>query len=201
MSKVATDAEAFAQIRHRLEGDVGGVIKLVDTKQLHVPFWALVRMLFPVAEATADLIHHHAASGTADALVRLLATEFETQRAGYKKVAATLTLLYRHSLTHTDEMRLLRSGGRDVVWQLTYGSRNHLRVTKNTATNFTVEFDCKSFYEDLVKTLKAAETAVWNGQVMARYNWWFELDLDAKALAGLNLNKTEKAAVQEIAAL
>src|SRR5437667_5978187 len=53
MLPVATDAEAFARVRQRLQNDVGRLIQASNSiMQQHwtVPFWGIVRMLFPVAE-------------------------------------------------------------------------------------------------------------------------------------------------------
>lgn len=201
MTKVNDDAQAFLQVRGRLEGDVGGIFALIDAKPApgQVPFWALVRMMFPVAEAIGDLIHHAAATGTADALIRVLSTEFEAARPGYKRAAALLTLLYRHSLTHQDEMRRLRLGGKEVDWQINY-SGPHVNVTKTTA-GVKIEFGCKEFYSDLVAVLKTAEAGTWGGVVKDQYNSWLEFDLDAKKKAGERLYKAEKDALAEIALL
>jgi hypothetical protein len=58
----------------------------------------------------ADLVHHDKGEGTSKTLIRFLSDDLESERAGYKPIAATLTVLYRHSLIHTDEMRVLITG-------------------------------------------------------------------------------------------
>lgn len=202
MTKVSSDAQAFHQIRGRLEGDVGGILTLIDAASPPhpVPYWALVRMMFPVVEGIADLIYHGTATGTADALVKVLNTEFEAVRQGYAAKAALLTLLYRHSLTHQDEMRRIRVGGKDVDWQIAY-SGAHLAVTK-APTGIKVAFGCKEFYADILAVLRAAEAAgTWGGTAMAQYNAWLECDLDAQQAAGRKLTKTERTAGTEVAAL
>jgi hypothetical protein len=90
------DKTAFGHVLGRLEGDVGGILKAVLAGRVlagdrpHVPFWALARTMLPIAESIADLVYR--SSNTAEQLVKVLATEFEAVRPGYKDVAATLTL-------------------------------------------------------------------------------------------------------------
>ena len=54
---VKSDKEAFERIQGRLENDIGSILKLIkDETAKHsrtngTPYWALVRMMFPVAEA------------------------------------------------------------------------------------------------------------------------------------------------------
>jgi hypothetical protein len=199
MGTVASDQEAFDHIRGRLTGDVGGIIKLVDeTKIHHVPFWSLLRCIFPVAEAVADLIHYPTENGTAKRLTLLLQNEFDGVRAGYRPVAATLTLLYRHSLTHQDLPRVLLSGGREVVWRLAHRGGHHLRITTNGPPgSFTVEVDPGALYDDLVAVISSAALRSWGGAIKDRYNTWSVYDLG-------HLSKptaTEKLAAIEIAAL
>ena len=62
-------------------------------------------MMFPVAESLGDLLYRDKAGIN---LQSILANEFLAVRPGYRRIAATLAVLYRHSLTHHDEPRVPR---------------------------------------------------------------------------------------------
>ena len=57
--QVTTDAQAFRQIRARLQNEPGALIRLVEESKKAggfrntAPFWAFVRMLFPIANRSA----------------------------------------------------------------------------------------------------------------------------------------------------
>ena len=116
----------------------------------------------------------------------------------YKGKAAILTVLFRHSLTHTDELRRIIGAG-DVGWRLSYGQpADHMDLIGAGASNFGLHFDTTTFYEDLVAVCRKAQAATWGDAVMRRYNdGWLTLDLDAKSKP----YSTEKHAIDEIAAL
>lgn len=181
--QVATDAQAFQQILQRLQDEPGAILNLVaESKakggfQNTAPFWALVRMLFPIAESIGDLIYRDLS--TVKNLTSVLSTEFESVRSGYNLMANTLAVLYRHSLTHQDEMRALRTGGNEVVWIVSYGTpADHLQF-KQCQIGITLHFDTCGFYEDMVKVCNAAMSKPWGGSIKDRYNSWLALDLDA----------------------
>lgn len=183
--QVSTDAQAFEQILARLQDEPGEIIRLVTESKKRggfpntAPFWALIRSLFPIAESIGDLIYRNDKS-TVRNLTSVLKGEFEAERTGYAKVASTLAVLYRHSLTHQDEMRCLLTSGIEVTWIISYGvSAHHLEVKKVPA-GITLQFDTCGFYEDIIKVCAAANARSWNGTVKARYNGWLTLDLDAK---------------------
>ena len=195
---VSTDKEAFDHVRGRLVGDVGGLFDLINKGQLgHIPFWSMLRMTFPVAESIADLMHGSSSSGTSQSLHRLLENELEAVRPGYKPVAAILALLYRHSLTHQDVPRTIKSAGREVLWKMSHNKGRHLVVTPESPTRFIVEFDPRVFYGDLVTVLENAALTTWGNQAKDCYNSWQVLDLDAEPKP----NGGMKAAIKEIAAL
>ena len=191
--EVTSDKQAFVQILNRLEGDVGTIMKLILNAKIlgaafkdTAPFWALIRMMFPIAESVGDLIHRQ--DSTVRNLTLVLQNQFGT---GYKDKANILAVLYRHSLTHQDEMRCLLTDKKEVIWIVTYGVKgSHLEV-KLEGNNITVHFDTTAFYDDLVKVVQAAEKGTWSGEVMNRYNSWLTLDLDADA-------KKYKFAIKEI---
>ncbi len=177
--EVASDKQAFRQILLRLEGDVGTILQLISKgkKEGFLPFWALLRMTFPIAEAVGDLIYRN--DKTAQNLQSVLENEFETVRSGYRGKAATLALLFRHSLTHTDELRTLVIGKREVGWWVSWsGQTDHLKLFPNVDGMDVIRFDTTAFYEDLVAVCHNAMGQSWSGQVMKRYNGWLTLDLD-----------------------
>ncbi len=177
--EVKSDEQAFRQILLRLEGDVGTILKLISKgkKEVFLPFWALLRMTFPIAEAVGDLIYRN--DKTAQNLQSVLENEFETVRSGYQGKAATLALLFRHSLTHTDELRTLVIGKREVGWWVSWsGQTDHLKLFPNVHGMDVIRFDTTAFYEDLVAVCHNAMGQSWSGQVMKRYNGWLTLDLD-----------------------
>ena len=129
---IANDKQAFTYILNRLEGEVGGIVDLVKQSNSKghplTPHWALLRCLFPIAESVADLIYHDKSKGTALRLVRVLQNEFQAERTGYQPVASIITHLYRHCLTHQDEMRVLESKGRTAEWCIHLFGGGHLEV-------------------------------------------------------------------------
>ena len=134
-------------------------------------------MTFPIAEAVGDLIHQ--GNRTAQNLQSVLENEFEAVRSGYQGKAAILTLLFRHSLTHTDELRTLVRGGREVGWLVSWSDQtNHLKLISNAHGMDIIHFDTTAFYEDLVAVCRKAMGKTWGGKVMQRYNGWLTLDLD-----------------------
>ncbi len=181
--EVKSDEQAFRQILSRLEDDVGTILQLISkSKKVGVfpntaPFWALMRMTFPIAEAVGDLIHRD--NSPAQNLQSVLENEFEAERSGYQEKAAILTLLFRHSLAHTDELRTLVIGQREVGWSVSWsGQTDHLRLSHNVHGMDVIHFDTTAFYEDLVAVCHKAMGKTWGGKVMQRYNGWLTLDLD-----------------------
>src|SRR5260370_32160767 len=72
------------------------------------PFGWLVRMMFPIAESIGDLIYRH--DNPVRNLRSVLDREYEAVRPGYAGKSAALAKLYRHALTHQDELRSLQTG-------------------------------------------------------------------------------------------
>src|SRR5262245_47225771 len=115
--EVASDKEAFQQILGRLEGEVGTMLKLIEVGRIEkgwfpntAPFWSLVRMMFPIAESIGDLIYRK--ESTVQNLQSVLNTNFEAVRPGYAENSAVITMIYRHSLIHQDELRSLKTSGK-----------------------------------------------------------------------------------------
>lgn len=198
--QVQSDEQAFRQILGRLEGEVGTMLQLIpEGKKIGLfpntaPFWSLVRMMFPIAESVGDLIYR--SSSTAQNLQAVLGNEFEAVRSGYKGKAAVLALLFRHSLTHTDELRTLVTGGKEVGWFVSWSDQaNHLKLLRNAHGVYGIRFDTTAFYEDLVAVSHNVMGKPWGGQVMRRYNEWLTLDLDKKR------TKIAKDAIDELTKL
>jgi hypothetical protein len=180
--EVTTDQQAFQQVLGRLEGDVGTLIQLVIEGQARgyfpntAPFWALVRMMLPIAESVGDLIYR--ATSTATNLISVLETDFEAVRAGYLGKAKILAQLYRHSLIHQDELRSLRTGGKECRWVVSFDERaHHLKVTQ-APPDVSIQFDTTAFYDDLIAVCRSAQAKQWNDEVKNRYNSWLVYDLD-----------------------
>jgi hypothetical protein len=200
--QVTSDTQAFQQILGRLVNEVGTGLQLIDIgkreKGLYkdtAPFWSLVRQMLPIAESIGDLIYR--GNSTVKNLTSVLATEFEAERPGYNGKAATLAILYRHSLTHQDELQALQTGGKEVAWQVSYGDpSSHLKLVKVNPTCAIICFDTTAFFQDLVKVCQTAQGKAWGGEVMKRYNGWLTYDLDAEAK-----DKNVTAAIAEIGKL
>lgn len=194
---VDSDRQAFDQIAGRVRQEVGGVLARLPVNEM--PFWALARALFPVAESVGDLIHRN--SSTALNLRLVLENQFEAERSGYRGVAAILTTLYRHSLMHQDELRVIKAGGRRVGWRVGSASNaDHLRRHRDPdGITFRIEWQPRVFLDDLLKVCETQAALPWHGHVMQRYNSWMSLDLEAEL--SKRRNSTYEAAITEIADL
>jgi hypothetical protein len=136
-------------------------------------------MTFPIAESIGDLIYQ--GDGSVQNLRSVLETEFEAVRPGYAGKSAILAQLYRHALTHQDELRALLTAGREVGWNLSYQVRdNHLQVIRHRPDYFLLHFDTTAFYDDIVAVCRKALLRPWGGAVMDRYNGWLTCNLDAE---------------------
>jgi hypothetical protein len=179
---VTSDQQAFQQVLGRLEGEVGTLITVVTESKRRslfpntAPFWSLVRITVPIAESVGDLIYRD--PSTAQNLIRVLETDFEAVRSGYLGKAKVLAQLYRHSLTHHDELRSLQTSGKECAWVVSFGERGqHLAVTRRPPL-VTIQFDTTAFYDDLLAVCRAALAKSWNGEVKTRYNSWLTYNLD-----------------------
>jgi hypothetical protein len=191
-----TDSEAFELVLRRLEADVGGLLQLwrraYSRGQSLTPFWAFARTLFPIAEAIGDLIYRN--DSTVKNLISVLENEFDNVRAGYKGKANVIALMYRHSLTHTDEMRSLRFGRKTVNWLLSLDQPgDHLALRKLGGGRRELRFDLTAFHEDLRRVCSEARGRKWGRKVAQRYNDWLLLSLNTR-----KLNRNEAAAAAEI---
>lgn len=185
---------AFKKSQERLENDVGEIINLVIQVRKNkdwCPWWALVRMLLPIAEAMGDLIFKE--SKTSQNLVRLLEEELGVHDDKYRKTAALIVLLYRHSLAHQDELRTIRSGQSLVRWKLSFGQEvDHLKTSADPSdrNNIWLQFDITQFYKDLVQ-LSRVKAQVDNKAADERYSQWLMLDLDSREKELFAKAKTE----------
>ena len=188
---VTSDAQAFEQISSRFQDEVGRILSSIDFTRGPVPFWALTRMMFPVVESLGDLIYRQN-NATARNLRSVLEKEFESVRSGYAGKAALLTLLYRHSLTHHDELLTLTSGRKEIGWSVNSADdANHLYIRTATPGFFILEFQPRAFYTDIVKVCGAAVNRNWSGEVMKRYNGWMSLDIESRQDSTAKAARTE----------
>lgn len=192
---VRSDRQAFDQIADRFEDEVGRICSRINFVRGPVPFWALLRSMFPVAESLGDLIYQH--EHPTQNLRCVLAREFNHVRRGYADKAALLAYLYRHSLIHHDELRVVTSAGRSVGWAVS-SDRNdrHLEVRRVRKDYYRVTFQPRVFYDDILAVCNQGRSRRWKGIVMQRYNAWLSVDLDAAGGKG-----SVKPVKQEIAAL
>ncbi|GAH68716.1 unnamed protein product, partial [marine sediment metagenome] len=104
----------------------------------------------------------------------------------------------RHSLTHQDELRSIKSSGKEVRWRLTAADdeHRHLETVRTRAGIVMIQFQPRSFYKDIVAVCQRAQHRRWSGEVKKRYNGWMTLDLDsARSNSTINAAKTEIAAL------
>lgn len=178
---VTKASQAYQNMLNRLVDDVGPVWNLVDHTDDYGPYWLLMRSMMPVAESIGDLIYRH--DSTSQNLEDLIENELAEVRPIYKGKGALITVLYRHSLMHQDEPRSLYCGNITIDWNVAYmDGRFHLTTSNKDSRrrSCTMQFDLRSFYEDLQEVLKRC---IRNGPrkgVVKRYNSW----------SFLNLNKT-----------
>jgi hypothetical protein len=153
---------------------------------------------FPIAESLGALIYGN--QGTAANLQAILEDAFEMERKGrYAGKAGCIALLYRHGLTHTDEMHGLVYGGTTVTWQMTIiDQTNHLRLRKTEKGVYCIQFDTTAFYGDLVAVCRTASEKNWSGRAMRRYNSWFTYCLDRRSGTRRRTTANEKAVIREI---
>ena len=138
---VRSDVKAFRQISSRFQEEVGRILGKIDYVPGQVPYWSLIRMMFPVVESLGDLMYRRDRA-TAQNLRSVLDKEFEEVRTGYRRKSAILTLLYRHSLTHHDELQTIKSGGKEVGWMVTpFEDIHHLDIERDRKTGiFMIHF-------------------------------------------------------------
>ena len=135
-----------------------------------VPFWALMRAMFPVAESLGDLIYRRDGA-TAQNLRSVLEKESNEVRAGYVGKAAILPHLYRHSLTHHDELRVVTCAGRTASWKVSSDNNSrHLDVRRLRPDAFRIEFQPRAFHEDILDVCKRAGARRWGGEDI-RHEW------------------------------
>jgi hypothetical protein len=199
-NQVQSPNQAIERVLEHLENDVGIFLKMIEearatsARAAYAPYWALMRMMFPVAESLADLIFQ-TPNQTAANLIQVLEVKFEKVRAGYQGKAATLTQLFRHSLTHSDEPRTLVATSKGVAWRVTYNERSsHLAVEHLRADLVQISFDVTAFYDDLVAVCKKAIHEETDPKIVTQYNSWLRKKLDEK-------KRPEKRAIDEIEAL
>jgi hypothetical protein len=199
LNEAQTSKVAFERVRAHLTHDVGTLFKLIGTGHNYAfqpdeaPNWALMRLMFPVAESLGDLIYRD--SKPVKNLESILGNEFEAVRAGYKGMTAILTHLFRHSLIHTDEPRILISQGKKIAWKASsVHPTKHLIKEYPARDVCLIWFDTRGFYYDLLTVCDKQIEQQHSDQVRDRYNGWLTLELDAEP-------KKNKSAIGEISKL
>lgn len=181
----SSDKEVFEFIKWRLENDVGEIIKFTFLEREKgrdwMAWWALFRMLFPIAEALGDLIHGEEKSSSN--LYNILSKDLAIFNPSYSKVAALITLL-RHSFVHKDEIGIIHSNGKIITWKFSFGNEhriNHLKleIGRSQPPSRTIYFDTTQFYDDLISlcTNKIKDPTL---GAKERYEGWFMLNLDTQ---------------------
>lgn len=191
--KVRSAKKAFEEIEKRLQADVGTLIALIRFGQSRgyfnntAPFWALARMLFPIAESLGSLLLAGNSSANLKYGLDLLGDH-------YQGISALISLIYRHSLMHQDELRTLKIIRTRITWHLTFDDPNgHLKVTRFRRGLYEIMFDLTQFYSDLLNKLKNPPMNNSKRQIRSRYNNWLELELTGA-------NSLEREALNEIEA-
>lgn len=176
---VTKASEAYQKVLDRLEGDVGPVWKLVNSRQ-YSPFWLLVRSMMPIAESIGDLIYRN--DSTSKNLEDLIENELAEVRPIYKGKGALIAVLYRHSFMHQDEPRSLYCGNITINWSVAfYDGSSHLKTSDKDRRrrSCTMQFDLRSFYEDLQQVLQNCIKSGPRKGVAKRYNSWTFLNIES----------------------
>lgn len=189
-----TDADALINIRTRLEGDVGFLIKLVEdhnqkVEAKQIPFWALLRTMFPIAEAIAGLLYGESEGKTQANMLKLFEEELCKYNINYKKCSAILILMYRHALTHTDLPRPItnKDGTITCTWGVGFGDNIHLSIYKGApyvresdgiaGIGISIPFEVKQFYNDLLRLLEDLKARDFGGELGKNYEAWKTYEL------------------------
>ena len=184
-----TDKDALINIKTRLVGDVGYLIHLVEKRNeegeaKHIPFWALLRTMFPIAEALAGLLYGDSNGNTQNYLKRLFDEELVAYNPNYKRCSAILTLMYRHGLIHTDLPRPITNvdGTITCTWGVGFGGNVHLNIHKGVpytritdgvaGMGISIPFEVKQFYADLVQLCEDLAQRNFNGLLAENYESW-----------------------------
>jgi len=185
-----TDRDAFLAVKTRLNRDVGGLIELIDKEPTFVPFWALIRALFPIAESISDLLYFRESDDvrkSQEFLIKLLRERFGKINPGYTQYAGVLVVMYRHSLTHQDVLRaiLYQDAHIAVAWAVSFHAhgKKHVEMemvggkyedltTGNQGQTAHLFFDLRQFYLDLDSVLDVLLKEDFGGKVGKRYQEW-----------------------------
>lgn len=163
---------------NRLVDDIGPVWGLINHSKSYSPYWLLIRSMMPIAESLGYLIYGH--DSTSRNLEELIENELAAVRPIYKGKGALIAVLYRHSIMHQDEPRSIYCGNITIDWNVAYiDGRYHLKTSSKDSRRrtCTMQFDLRSFYEDLQEVL---QQCIKNGPrkgVVKRYNSWSFLNL------------------------
>lgn len=168
---VNTAEEAYSNIQGRLLADLEPVWQMINHRA-YSPFWLLARELFPIAESIGDLIYRDKPTVN---LTKVLENDFSKIRPEYAGKGKMIALLYRHSLIHQDEPRSIYSGNISIYWNLAFiDGRYHLQVSdiNRRSRSCVMQFDLRTFYEDILSLLELYKVKGPKRGVAARYNSW-----------------------------
>ena len=148
-SKVLTD------IRQRLLADVGPYFEIVRCHR--VGFWALVRMIFPIIEASASVVFP--VKGKEKPPVRVL------RELGFQ-YPNLVWEMYRHTLSHNDEMAIAVYRDRKIAWGISVGG-GHVQE------NGRINVDARQLFDDLLAFLAAQARASGDTQAWVKESFRF----------------------------
>lgn len=172
ITKIADSAEdAYARIQARLLEDLEPVWELINRRN-YSPFLLLARELFPIAESIGDLIYQGRPTVN---LTKVIDNDFSKIGPEYAGKGKIISQLYRHSLIHQDEPRSIYSGNITVDWSIAYiDGRNNLivRDIDRRRRSCVMQFDLRTFYEDMLLLLEQYKTKGPKRGVAAQYNSW-----------------------------
>ncbi len=175
---VSSSSQAYQNILNRLVDDVGPVWDLVN-QQEYSPFWLLIRSMMPIAESIGDLIHQN--GSTSMNLEALIENELTAVRPIYSGKGTLIATLYRHSLMHQDEPRSIFCGNITIHWNVAFiDGRYHLKTSNKDVRrrSCVMQFDLRTFYEDLQSVLRNCISDGPRKGVVKRYNSWTFLNIN-----------------------
>lgn len=175
---VSRDAQVLDRFSRRMEEDIGALIAhCVENRQWST--YALVRSLFPIAESLAALLCPEPDPQRTSAQLSWFIKDVLGQvNPRYALVAHCLCQLARHSLTHTDEIPILKlPDGRKLGLVVgLFCSEDHLSTYKQPGRKGlkVLQLDLLCFYEDLLTVARDIEQVnrLPAGTVSDRYDQW-----------------------------
>lgn len=150
-------ADYLRGAKGRLENDVGPYFdKLSElaAEKKYVGFWGTARLIFPVIEATADVIYRKtgAKEDRPQRLLRKLDVPYPH----------LVWQMYRNSLMHSDYLVSIRHNGKKIGWSIGYGMNAHI------IKEGSIHIDTRKLYDDLLAFLESEANLAGNKSVYAK---------------------------------